>query len=105
MGHGGKFESVKLQPDGTVKVSGPFTVDASEQQKPAVVVFYLVQDSKKFDGEGRWLPGAPDWTGTGGIGLKPGDALASAFAVLALDDPPAFVTFSWADQVKVTKAD
>jgi hypothetical protein len=104
MAHGGKFKTVSLGSDGKVEVTGPFTVDASEQRKPAVVVFYLVQDSQKVDGEGRWEPGEPEWRGTGGTGLKPGAALASAFAVLALDDPPAFVTFSWSDNVEVTQA-
>jgi hypothetical protein len=109
MGHGPKFESATLRQDGKVEVTGPFTEYPRQWQKPAVVVFSLVQDGTQIDGQGSWQPGATEWTGTGdSSGLTTGDAQAVGLAVLAVDNPPAtpaFVTFSWSDQVKVTNAD
>jgi hypothetical protein len=104
MTHGGMFSSVTLREDGSVDVKGPFTVDASEQRKPALISFYLIQDGNMIDGEGRWTPGQREWSGTGGSGLHLGLTKAAAFAVLALDNPPAFVTFSWSDEIEVKAA-
>jgi hypothetical protein len=102
MSHKGAFDSATLRPDGTVEVTGPFTRDPDEPPKPALVAFYLEQDSTKIDGEGRWLPTESGWTGTAGPGLKAGPAQATALAVIARDDPPGFVTFSWSQQVDIT---
>jgi hypothetical protein len=72
MSKGKAFNSAKLQPDGTVEVTGPFSLDPGEPKAPALLSFYLVQDSKTVEGDGRWLVGTPEWTGTGGSGLKAG---------------------------------
>jgi hypothetical protein len=103
----GAFSSAKLQSDGTVEVTGPFRPGQGEPKKPTLVAFYLVQDSNgvKVDGEGRWLVGEPDWTGRGGSGLEPGPARGTALAILAHDNPPGFVAFSWNSPVEVTEAD
>ena len=75
MAHGPKFSSAKLQSDGTVEVTGPFKPEPGEPDKPALVAFYLVQGSTKVDGEGRWMPGDTEWTGTAGSsGLQAGPA-------------------------------
>ena len=76
-----------------------------QPKKPALVAFYLEQGATKIEGDGRWEPGATEWTGSGAKGLTTGDAQAAALAVLALDDPPGFMTVSWSGQVKVTAAD
>ena len=103
MAHGPKFSSAKLQPDGTVKVTGPFKPEPGEPDKPALVSFYLVQGSTKVDGEGRWMPGATEWTGTAGSsGLKAGPAQAGALAVGPHNDPPGFLTFSWSSDIEIT---
>jgi hypothetical protein len=105
MSKGKAFNSAKLQPDGTVEVTGPFSLDPGEPKAPALLSFYLVQDSKTVEGDGRWLVGTPEWTGTGGSGLKAGPAQATALAVLVRSEPPGFMTLSWSQQVEVTAAD
>jgi hypothetical protein len=97
------FKSATLKSDGTVEVKGPFTLEPGEPKKPALVAFYLVQGSTKVDGNGRWLPGEADWTGTGGKGLEAGPAHGSALAVSPRDDGPGFATFSWNEPVEVTE--
>lgn len=106
----GAFSSAKLQSDGTVEVTGPFSPGQGEPKRDTFVAFYLVQGppgaETKVDGEGRWLVGQPDWSGTGNSGgLKPGPAQGTAIAVLAHDNNPGFVTFSWNSSVEVTEAD
>ena len=105
MGHVGAFRSPTLRPDGTVEVTGPFSLDPGEPRKDARVIFYLVQDATKIDGEGRWSVGQSEWSGTGSSGLKAGPAQAAGLAVIAPDDPPGFLTFTWSEQVEVTAAD
>jgi hypothetical protein len=102
-----QFTSAKIQSDGTVEVAGPFSVGQGEPAKPALVAFYLEQGpagaETKADGEGRWLPGKPNWTGTcSSEGLTPGPARGTAVAVLQHDDNPGFVTFTWNSSVDVT---
>jgi hypothetical protein len=101
----GKFRSAKLQSDGTVVVAGPFSRGPGEPAKPALVAFYLQQDAVKVDGDGRWLPGEPDWTGKGGSGLKAGPAHGTALAVSPHEDGPGFATFSWNEPIDVTEAE
>jgi hypothetical protein len=104
MPHGKAFASVKLQGDGTVVVTGPFTRGPGEAARVALVAFYLVQGSTKVDGDGRWLPGKTEWTGTADKGLTAGPAHGTALAVSPHDDGPGFVTFSWNEPVDVTEA-
>ncbi len=105
MSKGKAFTSAKLQPDGTVEVTGPFTRGPGEANRLALVAFYLVQGSTKVDGQGRWMPGEPDWTGTADTGLKAGPAHGTALAVSPHDDGPGFVTFTWNEPVEVVAAD
>jgi hypothetical protein len=102
MTHGTKFSSAKLQSDGTVKVTGPFSPEPGEPDKPVRVAFYLVQGSTKVDGEGRWMPGDTEWSGTAESGLRAGSALAGALAVGPHNDPPGFLTFSWSSNIEIT---
>ena len=101
----GQFRSATLGPDGTVDVAGPFELDPDELRKDALVVFHLVQDATTITGDGRWMVGQDDWSGTGGSGLRAGPAQATALAVLARVDPPGFLTLSWSELVEVTAAD
>jgi len=102
MAHGPKFSSAKLQSDGTVRVTGPFKPEPGEPDKPALVAFYLAQESTKVDGEGRWMPGDTEWSGTAEAGLRAGPAQAGALAVSPHNDPPGFLTFSWASNIDIT---
>jgi len=102
MAHGTKFSSAKLQSNGTVEVKGPFKPDPGDPDKPALVSFYLVQGSTKVDGEGRWMPGDTEWSGTAGGGLRAGSAQAGALAVGPHNDPPGFLTFSWSSDIEIT---
>jgi hypothetical protein len=106
MGHVGKFDSATLPGDGTVKVTGPFSLFPEQPVKPALIAFYLEQGATKIEGDGRWEPPATGWSGTGAAKtLTTGKAQATALAVLALDDPPGFMTVSWSGEVEVKAAD
>jgi hypothetical protein len=99
----GAFSSATLQSDGTVAVTGPFSLDPGEPMKPALVAFYLVQGSTTVGGDGRWSIGEPKWTGTCGSGLTVGAAWGYGLAILVQDDPPGFATWTWTAPVNVTE--
>ena len=44
------FKSATLQSDGTAVVTGPFSLEPGDPQKPALVAFYLVQGSTTVGG-------------------------------------------------------
>jgi hypothetical protein len=105
----GAFTSAELQKDGTVIVKGPFSRFSEDPIKEIFVKFFLVQDAPgpdiMVDGNGSWIPGDPDWTGTADRGqLHAGSAIGNGFTVLVHDDPPSFVTQSWNSPVEVTEA-
>lgn len=102
MPHNKAFASAKLQGNGTVEVTGPFTRAPGEADRLALVAFCLVQGSTKVYGDGRWLPGELEWTGTADSGLKAGPAHGSALAVSPHENGPGFVTFSWDQPVDIT---
>jgi hypothetical protein len=101
----GKFRSATLRSDGIVEVTGPFSLPEGEPKNNVLVVFHLVQHATTITGDGRWSVGQLEWSGTGGSGLKAGLPQAAALAILARDDPPGFLTFSWSEQVEVKAAD
>ena len=100
----GAFDSVTLRADGTVEARGEFRSDPDTSGRDAIVSFYVVQGGTRIEGDGRWPAGTPDWTGTGGAGLSPGPAVASALAVSTRVDPDGFQTFTWTEEVEVTGA-
>ncbi len=108
----GNFTSAKLNSDGTVTVVGPFSPGPGDPvDRTVVIAFYLLQDSTgdgqpiKVDGTGGWWPEQTDWFGWSPAGgLKPGPAKASAIAILTHDDPAAFITFTWNDEVEIEAA-
>jgi hypothetical protein len=103
MGHHVKFESATLRDDGTVVVTGPFSLFPNQPNKDALIAFYLEQGATKIEGEGRWSTGHHEWSGTGRRGeLRAGPAQAAGLAVHPLDDPPGFMTVSWSGQIEVT---
>jgi hypothetical protein len=109
-----RFRTATLQSDGTAVVTGPFTLEPGDPQKPALVAFYLVQESSSGDGEpnyttvegdGRWSVGDEEWTGTcDGALLKAGTAWGYGMAILVQDEPPGFATWTWTAQLDVTDA-
>ena len=80
-----RFRTATLQSDGTAVVKGPFTLERGDPQKPALVAFYLVQESSSGDGEpnsttvggdGRWSIGETNGSGTcDGALLKAGHSM------------------------------
>jgi hypothetical protein len=108
----GNFTSAKLNSNGTVSVVGPFSPGPGDPlDRTVVIAFYLLQDSTsggqpvKVDGTGGWWPEQTDWFGEcWGGELKPGPAKASAIAILTHDDPAAFITFTWNDEVEIEAA-
>jgi hypothetical protein len=108
-----RFRTATLQSDGTAVVTGPFSLEPGEPQKPALVAFYLVQESSIVDGEpkyttvsghGTWSIDDEEWKGTCGGGLKTGAAWGYGMAILVQDDPPGFATWTWTSKLDVTKA-
>ena len=85
-------------------VTGPFSLEPGEPQKPALVAFYLVQSSTTVGGDGRWSIGQKKWTGKGGGGLEAGEAWGYGMAILVQDEPPGFATWTWTAPLDVTKA-
>jgi hypothetical protein len=102
----GAFSSAKLQSGGRAAVTGPFSLNPGDPQKPALVAFYLVQGSTTVvEGHGSWSIGDKEWQGSCGCGsLKAGDAWGYGMAILVQDEPPGFATWTWTSPVEVTEA-
>jgi len=99
------FKSATLKSDGTAVVTGPFSLEPGDPQKPALVAFYLVQGSNTVGGEGRWSIGDEEWTGTcDGALLETGRAWGYGMAILVQDEPPGFATWTWTAPLDVTEA-
>ncbi len=104
----GKFRTARLKSDGTVEVRGPFTLEPGDPQQPALVSFYLVQEKTPGEfttvgGDGRWVIGEKEWTGTcDGALLEAGQAWGYGMAIVVQEEPPGFATWTWTSPLPVT---
>jgi hypothetical protein len=94
-----------LRADGTVQVTGPFTV--AEPVQDVEFRFMIVQNDVVVEGRGRGRGGSGGWSGETDRGqgrLEEGPALAIGLALLARKRPGrGYETFTWSGQIELKR--
>jgi hypothetical protein len=101
-----QFDSpATLRGDGTVQVTGSFTL--AEPVQDVEFRFMIVQNDEVAEGTGRGQGNSGRWAGQTGHGqqqLEEGTALAIGLALIARTEPGrGYETFTWSGQIELKR--